>query len=73
MVEPNLSSPGFLYEEGDELEADELAAMAAKLATPMKLLPGGGWGDGTCVEVGDQTQVLNFQLLLQHQVGRHSP
>ena len=27
-------------------------------------------GYGTCVEVGDQTQVLNFQLLLQHQVCR---
>ena len=68
LVEPTISSPGFQYEEGEGMEADELAAMAAKLAKPLRDLPGGGLGDGVCAEISDQMQALAFQLLIKHQV-----
>ena len=73
MVEPTISSPGFQYEEGEGIEADELASMAAKLARPLRDLPGGGLGDGVCAEISDQMQVLNFQLLIKHQVSGWDP
>ena len=68
MVEPTINSAGFGYEEGEGLEADEIADMAVKLAKPMRELPGEGLKDGVCAEIGDQMQVLNFQLIIKHQV-----
>ena len=68
MLEPCISAAGFLYEEGEGLEAEELADNTAKLAKPMAELPGGGLGHGVCADISDQSQALNFQLNITHQV-----
>ena len=72
MLEPCVSSQGFLYEEGEGLEADELAENAARLAKPMADLPGGGLGNGACADISDQSQSLNFRLTISHQARRPS-
>ena len=68
MLEPCISAAGFLYEEGEGLEPDELADNAAKLAKSMADLPGGGLGHGVCADISDQSQALSFQLNITHQV-----
>ena len=68
LVEPCIYAGNFLYDEGEGLEDDEIAAMAAKLGTALQELPGGGLGHGTVADISDQSQGLEFQLHIVHQV-----
>ena len=68
LLEPCISAAGFLYEEGEGLEPDELADQAARLGRALRELPGGGLGHGTVADISDQSQSLSFQLHIAHQV-----
>ena len=55
---------------GEGLEEDEVQEYAALLPRPLASLPGGGLRHNSIVTVQDQTQHLNVDLLIMHQVGR---
>jgi len=65
-----MTAGGFLYEEGEGLEADEAAANAALLPRPLAALPGGGLGHGALASVRDQSQEVALQLVIEHQARR---
>ncbi|GFR52084.1 hypothetical protein Agub_g14546 [Astrephomene gubernaculifera] len=64
---PNLMSGGFLYEEGEGLEEDEVAAYAALLPRPLSLLPGGGLRHGSILTLQDQSQHWGVDIIIAHQ------
>ncbi|KXZ51045.1 hypothetical protein GPECTOR_14g32 [Gonium pectorale] len=63
---PNLLAGGFLYEEGEGLEEDEVEAYAAMLTKTLAQLPGGGLRHGTILTVQDQSQHFGVELILVH-------
>ncbi|KAG2449988.1 hypothetical protein HYH02_000092 [Chlamydomonas schloesseri] len=63
---PNLMCGGFLYEEGEGLEEDEVAAYAALLPRPLAELPGGGLGHGAILTVQDQSQHWGVDVIIAH-------
>lgn len=67
MVEPTLAAPGgFLYEEGDDLDADEIASYSALRPLALASLPGGGLHDGTVMTVTDNAQAVTVAVTLAH-------
>lgn len=71
MNEPSIMAGNFAYEEGMDLEPDEVAANAKFLPVALDKLPGGGLKHGTIVDVSDQAQDFSCQLVLSHKVGHN--
>jgi ubiquitin-like 1-activating enzyme E1 B len=67
MLEPCLRAGSFSYEEGEDLDASEVALNARWLHVALDALPGGGIRHETLVEVQDQSQALTLALLVVHQ------
>jgi ubiquitin-like 1-activating enzyme E1 B len=72
LIEPFVSyslteNVSWLYEEGEGLEADEIAENAAFLPKLLTDLPAGGMVHNTVLEVLDQRQHLTMQLVIAHQ------
>lgn len=72
MNEPSVMAGNFSYEEGGDLEPDEVASNARLLPLMLDKLPGGGLKHGTIVNVSDQAQDFSCQLVITHKV-RSSP
>ena len=70
---PSIMAGDFMYEEGDDLDADEVAEHAAHLPTALSALPGGGITHTSQVSVTDQTQEMTVTLVVSHQVRIHWP
>lgn len=68
MNEPSIMAGNFGYEEGADLEPDEVAANAKLLPTVLDELPGGGLKHGTIASVSDQAQDFTCQLVISHKV-----
>ena len=68
MNEPSIMCGGFAYEEGADLEEDEVADNARLLPLPLDKLPGGGVIHGSILAVSDQAQDFSVQILVQHKV-----
>lgn len=67
LVAPSISTEGgFLYEEGEGLEEDEVAAYGKLLGRPLDALPGGGLGGGVVAAVTDQATDLALSLVIIH-------
>ena len=66
MNEPSIMAGNFAYEEGADLEPDEVAANARLLPVSLEELPGGGLKHGAIVSVSDQAQDFNCQLIVNH-------
>ena len=67
--EPNLDTDtGLGYEEGEGLEDDTVERNQTLLPMLLAELPGGGLKDGTVVVVSDQSQHINFDLIIAHRV-----
>ncbi|KAL6749803.1 hypothetical protein V8C86DRAFT_3144709 [Haematococcus lacustris] len=64
---PMLMAGGFMYEEGEGLEEDEVEAYRRMLALPLAQLPGGALAGGGLMHVSDESQAFTMDLLLQHQ------
>ena len=69
MNDPSIMAGNFAYEEGDDLEPEEVAANARLLPITLESLPGGGLKHGTVVTVSDQAQDFSCQLVLTHKAG----
>ena len=70
MISPLLSTiSGFDYVEGEGVDEDEAADSRALLPRALASLPGGGVVGGTILEVKDQSQALDFEVIIAHQVG----
>jgi ubiquitin-like 1-activating enzyme E1 B len=71
LVEPSLmygtATSMFQYEEGEDLDEDEVEENARHLPTALATLPAGGVCHGTVVEVGDQKQQLKLQVTVVHE------
>ncbi|KAK2080672.1 hypothetical protein QBZ16_000526 [Prototheca wickerhamii] len=67
LLAPTVVAGNFMYEEGDDLEPDEVEFNEANLLKRLKDLPGGGLGAGSALEVSDQAQQLSFRLVLEHE------
>jgi ubiquitin-like 1-activating enzyme E1 B len=66
---PNLSTVGgFDYVEGEGLDEDDVERCQALLPRVLAQLPGGGLVHGTILEVQDQSQALDFEVIISHQV-----
>lgn len=65
--QPTIMCDDFVYEEGDDLDEDELAANAANLPKALQALPGGGLKHGSIVQVDDQAQHFKVSLVVSHQ------
>ena len=57
---------GFLYEEGDFLEEDEILVNSKYLQMPLKDLPGGGIVNNTLVTVTDEGSSLKVPVMVSH-------
>jgi ubiquitin-like 1-activating enzyme E1 B len=66
LLAPSLSCGSFLYEEGQDLEEDEVTFYRSLLPRPLASLPGGGLVNGSIVEVSDQEQQFKAQLVISH-------
>lgn len=70
MIHPTLMTDGgFDYVEGEGLDADEAEDSRKLLPRTLAQLPGGGLVHGTIVSVQDQSQSVDFELIISHQVG----
>ncbi|DBA95757.1 hypothetical protein WJX77_000574 [Trebouxia sp. C0004] len=65
--QPTIMCDGFVYEEGDDLDEEELEANAANLPKTLHSLPGGGVKHGSIVQVDDQAQHFKVSLVVSHQ------
>ncbi|GLC36066.1 hypothetical protein PLESTB_000169600 [Pleodorina starrii] len=63
---PNLVCGGFMYEEGEGLDEDEVAAYAALLPRTLSALPGGGLRHGSVLTVQDQSQHFGVDIIIAH-------
>lgn len=70
MNEPTVMCDGFAYEEGADLEPDEVAANQKLLPVALDKLPGGGIKHGSIVSVNDQAQDFSCQLVVSNKVTR---
>jgi hypothetical protein len=69
MIEPILMTVGgFDYNAGEGVDEDEAADSRALLPRTLAALPGGGVVAGTILEVVDESQALNFEIVIAHQV-----
>ena len=68
LLEPNLNTAAFMYEEGGGLDAEEVTENAAHLPTPLAGLPGGGIRHGATFQVTDQAQALELDFVVTHKV-----
>jgi ubiquitin-like 1-activating enzyme E1 B len=68
MNEPSVMCGGLSYEEGADLDPEEVADNAKLLTLPLDQLPGGGIRHGSIVSVSDQAQDFNCQLVISHKV-----
>ncbi|GIL50913.1 hypothetical protein Vafri_6998 [Volvox africanus] len=66
---PNLLCGGFLYEEGEGLEDDEVEAYTAMLSRTLASLPGGGLRHGSILTVQDQSQHFGVDVIIVHTEG----
>jgi ubiquitin-like 1-activating enzyme E1 B len=67
---PYLLSGTFSYEEGEDLDEDELEFAAANLPKTLANLPGGGLGHGVVLSVMDNSQGgFNVEVIVSHKVG----
>ena len=66
---PTVMCDNFLYEEGDDLEEDEVEEYAKLLPKTIATLPG-SIAHNTRLEVTDQAQNLKVTVVLQQQVWR---
>lgn len=64
---PTVMCENFLYEEGDDLDEDEVAEYAHLLPKTLAMLPG-SITHNTRLEVNDQAQNLKVTVVLQQQV-----
>jgi ubiquitin-like 1-activating enzyme E1 B len=70
LVAPSISTQGgFLYEEGEGLEADEVEENARLLPRALAGLPGGGLGHAAVAAVTDQATDLGLTLIITHVPG----
>lgn len=65
--QPTIMCDGFVYEEGEDLDEEELQANAANLPKTLQSLPGGGLKNGSIVQVDDQAQHFKVSLVVSHQ------
>ncbi|KAK9866086.1 hypothetical protein WJX84_007709 [Apatococcus fuscideae] len=65
--QPTIISDNFMYEEGPDLDEDEVADNAQFLPRPLAALPSGGIKDSSLVKVSDQSQELELMLIVSHQ------
>lgn len=68
VAQPTVQYDGFMYEEGPDLDEDEVAGYAKFLGRPLNALPAGGIKDSSMVEVSDQAQKLELSIIVAHQV-----
>ena len=68
VAQPTVMCEAFMYEEGPDLDEDEVEGHAAHLPKILADLPSGGIKDSSVVEVSDQSQQLSLSLILTHQV-----
>ena len=68
MNEPTVTSGGFRYEEGTDLEPDEVEENRRLLPMVLDRLPGSGIRHGSIVSLDDQAQEFSCQLVVSHQV-----
>ena len=68
MAQPTIQYDGFMYEEGPDLDEDEVADYAKFLGRTLNALPAGGIKDSSMVEVSDQAQKLELSIIVTHQV-----
>lgn len=73
MNEPTVMCEGLAYEEGADLDPEEVAENARLLPLPLEQLPGGGIRHGSIVSVSDQAQDFNCQLVISHKVVFYPP
>ncbi|KAK9841453.1 hypothetical protein WJX74_006089 [Apatococcus lobatus] len=67
VAQPTIQYDGFMYEEGPDLDEDEVADYAKFLGRPLHTLPAGGIKDSSVVEVSDQAQKLELSIIVTHQ------
>lgn len=65
--QPTIICDGFVYEEGEDLDEEEVAANAANLPKTLQSLPGGGVRHGSIVQVDDQAQHFKVSIVVSHQ------
>ena len=68
MNEPTVMCGNFSYEEGADLEEDEVEANQKLLAIQLNQLPGGGITNGSIVMISDQAQDFSCQMVVSHKV-----
>lgn len=68
MNEPSVMCGGFGYEEGADLEPEEVDANARLLPLFLDALPGGGLRHGTIASVSDQAQDFGCEIIISHKV-----
>ena len=68
MNEPSVMCGNLGYEEGADLEEDEVEANQKLLGIPLDQLPGGGITNGSIVMVSDQAQDFSCQLVVTFKV-----
>lgn len=67
-VYPIMTLDHWMYEEGEDLDEEEIADNAAHLGTTLAKLPGGGIVHNMRVSVTDASQDVQITLVVQHQV-----
>jgi ubiquitin-like 1-activating enzyme E1 B len=67
MVAPTVTFGSFLYEEGEDLEPDEVDEYARHLSKKLSDLPSGGIRNNVHVELTDQAQALSVQVVVSQQ------
>lgn len=67
-VQPMVTLENFMYEEGDDLDAEEQEENAVHLSKTLAALPGGGVKHNMRVIVTDQVQDMMVTLVVQQAV-----
>ena len=67
MVAPTLAFQRFLYEEGEDLDPDEVEENKRHLSKRLSDLPSGGITHNTVIELSDQAQSLTVEMIVSHQ------
>lgn len=70
MNEPTVMCGGFGYEEGADLDPDEVVANQRLLPVLLDQLPGGGIKHGSILSISDQAQDFSCQMIVTHKVHR---
>lgn len=67
MIAPTLSYGQFLYEEGEDLDPEEVEHYSQHLGKVLAELPSGGVVHNSVIELSDQAQSLNVEIIVCHQ------